>query len=153
MTDLLTLKNIDEAKLYNYIGIEPFTIVVADWNTSLNFYEIVWDGNKAHFSQLGLTNHIWSSSTLYTEEKKAERYQWFKDFETKNKLSSESILNFHKTAGKGNTDYGVIMHRGFVKMTSITQIEKTGDTIEIKFINLKTQETSVKILNSFVLIN
>jgi len=45
------------------------------------------------------------------------------------------------------------MDRGFVKTTSITQIEKTGETIEIKFLNLKTQETSIQTLNFSELIN
>jgi len=153
VTDILALKNINDAQSYNYSAIEPFTLVVADWNASLNFYEIVWDGLQAHFSQLALTNHIWSSSTLYTEKKKEARREWFRDFKSSNKLSPDSLLKFHKTAGKDNADYGVIMDRGFVKTTSITQIEKTADTIEIKFLNLKTQETSIQTLNFSELIN
>lgn len=153
VSDILSFQNIDDAQKYNYNGIEPFTIVIADWNTSLKFYEIVWDGELAHFNQLSLTNHIWSSSTLYTEEKKQARRNWFKEFKSKNKLSSTSLLDFHKTAGKDNLDYGVIMDRGFVKTTSITQVEKTDGVITMCFNNLKIKETTTQSLNLTEIIN
>jgi uncharacterized protein with NRDE domain len=154
VTNLLSADNIESAvKAYDFNNIEPFTIVIADWNSKLKFYELVWDEAQIHFKQLPLETKIWSSSTLYSEEKKQIRQHWFSDFVSKNKLSSVSLLKFHKTAGKGNTDYGVVMNRGFVKTTSITQIEKTGDTIEMKFLNLNTRETSVQALNFPEIIN
>jgi len=153
VSDLLSLEDINEARKYNYNGIEPFTLVIADWNASLNFYEIVWDGALAHFNLLPLSNHIWSSSTLYTEEKKQARRDWFKDFNAENKLSSKSLLEFHKTAGKGNLDYGVIMDRGFVKTTSISQIEKTDAIVEMRFNNLNAKEISIQSLNLTEIVN
>ena len=148
VTDLLKAENI-EAKIeaYNFDGIEPFTIVIADWNTELKFFELVWDESQKHFKELPLESKIWSSSTLYDEEQKKVRRHWFKDFKSKNKLSSNSLLEFHKTAGSGNDDYGVIMDRGFVKTTSITQIEKTEDAIEMQFYNLNTSEKRAKTFN------
>ncbi|WP_044402572.1 NRDE family protein [Lacinutrix sp. Hel_I_90] len=146
--DLLSAKAIESAiQSYNFNDIEPFTLVIADWNTQLYFYELVWDGASVHFEKLPLATKIWSSSTLYTEEKKQARRKWFETFASKHKLSSKTLLEFHKTAGKGNDDYGVVMNRGFVKTTSITQIEKTGKVIEMRFSNLNTLETSVQLLN------
>jgi hypothetical protein len=146
--DLLSAKAIESAiASYNFNDIEPFTIVIADWNTQLSFYELVWDGTNVHFEKLPLETKMWSSSTLYTEEKKQARRKWFETFKSKHKLMSKTLLEFHKTAGKGNDDYGVIMNRGFVKTTSITQIEKTGELIEMRFSNLNTSETSVQLLN------
>ena len=147
VSDLLSLDDVNDAQKYNYNDIEPFTIVIADWNTSLKFYEIIWDGELAHFNQLPLTNHIWSSSTLYTEEKKQARRNWFKDFKSENELTAKTLLEFHKTAGKDNLDYGVIMDREFVKTTSITQIEKTDVIVSMTFYNLNTSETTTKLLN------
>ncbi|MCF6294819.1 MAG: NRDE family protein [Flavobacteriaceae bacterium] len=131
---------------YNLIDIEPFTLVIVDWNISLKLFELVWDGQQKHFSALALEPKIWSSSTLYSKAMKKERLQWFKDFKIANELHSASIMNFHKTAGYDNKDYGVIMDRDFVKTTSITQVEKKEDVVEMRFNNLQSKNTSVKTL-------
>ena len=54
-------------------------------------------------------------------------------------LNKEIILQFHKTAGNEHKDYGVIMDRGFVKTTSITQVIKTSDSINMNYENLQTE--------------
>ncbi|WP_034061304.1 NRDE family protein [Lacinutrix jangbogonensis] len=148
VTDLLTTEDIEATiASYNFEDIEPFTIVIADWNTDLKFYELVWDEKQKHFQQLPLEAKIWSSSTLYSEDKKEARRDWFEDFISNNEWSSKALLDFHKTAGSGNNDYGVVMDRGFVKTTSITQIEKTDALIEMQFYNLNTSEKTSKIIN------
>ncbi|GGD24764.1 NRDE family protein [Hyunsoonleella pacifica] len=131
--------------VYNFDGIEPFTIVIADWNTTLKFYELVWDGVKKYFEELPLEPKMWSSSTLYDEGMRAERQQWFVDYKLEHILNSDTILEFHKTAGAGNEDYGVVMDRGFVKTTSITQIEKNAGSVTMhyeNFINNKKTSTT-----------
>lgn len=154
VTDLLTCENIEATiESYNFQNIEPFTIVIADWNTDLKFYELVWDEKQKHFQQLPLATRIWSSSTLYTEEKKESRRKWFEAFKTENKLSSKSLLEFHKTAGQGNEDFGVVMDRGFVKTTSITQIEKTDAAIDLQFHNLNTSKKTAITFNLAETIN
>ncbi|WP_299384165.1 NRDE family protein [uncultured Lacinutrix sp.] len=148
VTDLLTAKDIEATvESYNFNDIEPFTIVIADWNTDLKFYELVWDSKQKHFQQLPLETKIWSSSTLYTEENKQARRDWFDTFKSEKELSSRSLLEFHKTAGKDNKDFGVVMDRGVVKTTSITQIEKTNATLEMRFLNLNTSEKTNKMFN------
>ncbi len=127
---------------YNFENIEPFTIVAADWNEGLKFFEFVWDGVKSHFKKIPLSTHIWSSTTLYTDEMKKERHQWFSDFKLENDLNSESILNFHSTVSE-NKDYGIIMDRGLVKTTSITQINKTNGLLKMSFIDLETDQRSI----------
>lgn len=121
---------------YNLIDIEPFTMVIADWNETLKFYELVWNGTDKHVRLLPNEPKIWSSSTLYSNEMKAERLHWFNAFKNENELSASSLLEFHKTAGKDNMDYGVVMDRGFVKTTSITQIHKVGDAVDMRFESL-----------------
>ena len=58
---------------FDFTEIEPFTIVLIDWNTELELYELVWDGSTKHFVKLPQQPRIWSSSTLYTEETKKLR--------------------------------------------------------------------------------
>ncbi|MFD2725437.1 NRDE family protein [Hyunsoonleella rubra] len=127
---------VDTMGSYDYDDIEPFTIVVADWNQGTEFYELVWDGATKYIKELPFEAHIWSSSTLYNGVMRTERQNWFKDFKSHHILDANSVMTFHKTAGKGNLDYGVIMDRGFVKTTSITQIEKTGGSVEMRYANL-----------------
>jgi len=152
--DLLVADAIElSVELYDFNDIEPFTIVIADWNKSLKFYELVWDGENKHFVELRLEPKIWSSSTLYSEDKKQKRLQWFNDFKAENKFTLESALKFHKNAGEGNKDYGVIMDRGHVKTTSITQVEKNDDGVDMRFENLNTFETTTKLFNFLEVVN
>ena len=146
--DLLDSKLIIEAvKNYNLTDIEPFTMVIVDWNNSLEFFELVWDGTQKHFKSLDKEPHIWSSSTLYNQAMRQERKQWFNDFKTENELNLETLSVFHKTAGKNNNDYGVIMNRGFVKTTSITMVEKNGDSVCMKYQDLATNKETLQFLN------
>lgn len=141
--DLLTATDfLQLIESYNLIGVEPFTIVLVDWQDGLRFYEFVWDGVAKHVKKLPLEPKIWSSSTLYTEEMKQARLDWFDIYKTKNDLNPESVLQFHKAAGKGNKDFGVIMDRGFVKTTSLTQVEKQGTNLKMDFFNLQNQTVS-----------
>tara|TARA_R100000935_G_C2805232_1_gene152314 strand:- start:482 stop:1189 length:708 start_codon:yes stop_codon:yes gene_type:complete len=139
--DLLAAVKIDEAvENYNLNNIEPFTIVAVDWNSSLRFMELVWDGKTKHFKDLALKPHIWSSSPLYSIEMKKSRETWFQDFQQKNMLDSESLWKFHTSAGIGDTNMDVIMDRGFVKTQNITQVEKISEEINMRFMDLKDQE-------------
>lgn len=135
--DFMVANNIfDALSNYSLDGIEPFTMVIADWNASLMFFELVWDGQERHVTQLPNAPKIWSSSTLYSKAMATERLSWFNTFKNKNELDASAVLNFHKTAGNAHKDYGVIMDRGFVKTTSITQITKVNNVINMRFESL-----------------
>ena len=143
LKDLLVCDNIEQAvKDYNLVDVEPFTLVIVDWFNHLKLMQLVWDGEEKHVKKLPLEAYIWSSSSLYSEEMKAERKFWFENFKAENELNKNSVLEFHTTAGKGNLDYGVIMDRKFVKTTSITQVSKTNGNVEMIFNNLAAEETS-----------
>lgn len=136
--DLLAATSIDIAvENYDFKNIEPFTIVAVDWNSGLRFMELVWDGEIKHFKELGLKPHIWSSSPLYSSEMKIYREKWFQEFQQRNIPNAQSLWDFHTSAGIGNPDIDVVMDRGFVKTQNITQIERTNDTIEMRFMDLR----------------
>jgi Transport and Golgi organisation 2 len=132
---------------YNFNDIEPFTMVIADWNEGLRFYELVWDGLQKHFMEWPLKPKIWSSTTLYSEAMRQERLDWFEDFKIRNELNATTLLQFHKTAGTGNEDYGVIMNRGFVKTTSITQVEKNDHVLNMHYENLQNKIVTDTVFN------
>ena len=143
--DLLASNNlVVSINNYNLDDVEPFTLVIADWNNHLKFFELVWDGMQKHITNLAIEPNIWSSSTLYTDKMKKERLKWFNDFKNVNELNPEAMLNFHKTSGENNQYYGVVMDRDYVKTTSITQIEKLEDVIKIRFNNLQTNKSTIK---------
>lgn len=133
-----------EINSYDFQGIEPFTMILVDWGQELYFYELVWDGVKPHLKKLGLKNHIWSSSPLYSSEIKKLRETWFKEFQHKKNLTYESLWDFHHSAGVGNKNIDLVMDRGFVKTKSITQIIKTSEKIKMKYEDLQKKEISEK---------
>lgn len=121
----------------DFNGIEPFTIVLVDWNTSLQLYELVWDGNQQHLTALPQEPRIWSSSTLYTQEVKQLRKDWFADWVRNNQeYSQKDIVAFHMDAKKGTPETSVKMKRWYVETVSVTSVEKKSDTIDFTYHDL-----------------
>ncbi|WP_430409891.1 NRDE family protein [Kordia sp.] len=153
--DFLATDTIQETiESYNLNLIEPFTIVIVDWNEEIQLFELVWDGTQKHVQKLPLTTpHIWSSSTLYTEEMKQLRRDWFADFQQKNTLDATSILDFHQNAGIGNATIDIMLDRGVVKTMSITQIEKNQEEVTMKYKDFNAASENIISLNSAVVVN
>jgi hypothetical protein len=141
--DLLADEDFPKAAgAYDLAEVEPFTVVAADWQNELSFYEFVWDGRKKHFKDLPLKPHIWSSSPLYSEEMKQLREEWFAELQKNKDLTPEALLDFHFSAGKGDKDEGVIMDRGFVKTMSVSQVIVSSEKVEFYYKDLATEEVS-----------
>ena len=149
VTDLLISEDVFTAiDNYNLKGIEPFTIILVDWENDLVLYELVWDGSISHFSEKPLAPQIWSSSLLYSEEMKKKREVWFSEFIFKHLNPNPlELLEFHKTAGEGRKETDLIMDRGFVKTKSVTQVSKSK-LINFRYEDLQTSEVNeVEILD------
>lgn len=143
--DFLATNSIEELySSYNFSGIEPFTMIIVEYQGNLKLFEMVLNETDNHLRKLAIQPRIWSSTTLYTESMIAERRTWFNDFISQHELDSEGLFKFHKTAGNSNLDYGVVMDRGFVKTTSRTQVEKESDAIEMRYENLKDNTKSIQ---------
>ena len=122
---------------FNFEEIEPFTIVLVDWKVSLNAYELVWDGVVKHFKKLDNKPKIWSSSTLYTNDEKQLRRDWFSEWlGEKNNFSQKEIINFHQDNTKGNLETSLRMKRSYVETVSITSVKKIANAIDINYIDL-----------------
>lgn len=124
VTDLLMTKDLlNEIDNYDFNDIEPFTIILVDWEKEMRLLELIWDGRLPHFTEKPLVPTIWSSSLLYPISVKQKREEWFDDFLSSTKdLSEGALLHFHKTAGEGSSDNDLIMDRGFIRTKSISQI-------------------------------
>jgi len=142
VTDLLGAADIKlTIKSYDFRNIEPFTIILVNWINDLELHELVWDGTKTHFSEKPLMPHIWSSSLLYSESDKKKRESWFSDFIFNNLRPTETeLLDFHKTAGEGDSQTNLIMDKGFVKTKSISQFSKKEPISNFRYEDLETQE-------------
>lgn len=138
VTDILAQNNLWEAmQKYTCDNLEPFTLVGVDWSTQLAFYEMVWDGTEKHLRILDAQiPHIWSSSTLYTEQMKQMRKDWFADYQLNNTINKESIIHFHKTGGIGNEYYDLLIKRGDLQTRSITQVSLENDLPLMKYEDL-----------------
>ena len=127
---------------FDFTNIEPFTLILIDWDVKLVTYELVWDGMKKHFKPLAQEPKIWSSSPLYTSEMKAERELWFTNWLENNKQESlKNILEFHKNDSLGTKEISPKMKRKFVETVSITSIKKE-ENVEISYIDFNTKNHS-----------
>ena len=109
-------------------NIEPFTLILVDWEISLATYELVWDGVTKHFKKLAQEPEIWSSSTLYTAEMKASRRAWFADWLSENKtFQQQEIINVQTSTDKGTPETSLKMKRNFVETVSVTSVKKEKD--------------------------
>ncbi len=119
---------------FDFKGIEPFTIVLVDWNTKLTIYELVWDGSKKHFEELRQEPKIWSSSTLYTQEEKVLRKMWFNDWlENDQEFTQENILKFHHNSEIGTPENSLKMKRDYVETVSVTSVEKNTTKVVMNY--------------------
>ena len=119
----------------NLHNIEPFTMLFMD---SKEVNSLVWDGENKNVRDYDpQKTHIWASSTLYNDYWKERRQIWFEDWQKKNDADAESILKFHRSAGDGDPENDIVMNRGgMVCTTSITQINKTKNNLNLSFLDL-----------------
>lgn len=119
---------------FDFSGIEPFTIVLVDWNAELLAYELVWDGVQKHFSELSQEPKIWSSSTLYTQEDKQLRKEWFQDWlNNQTEFTQQEILKFHHNSELGTPEISLKMKRSYVETVSVTSVKKDNSIIEMNY--------------------
>ncbi len=132
--ELLIAEDFEEAQLIiDLKTIEPFTMVVVDWSEENKLFEFVWDGFERHLKALAWQPIIRSSSTLYTDQMKEMRQDWFREWFIGKSMSPENILDFHKHGGVGFPEVDVFMKREKVGTVSITQVSKIGNDIEMTY--------------------
>lgn len=128
----------------NLDNIEPFTIIL--WNNG-DLYECRWDGNHKHtLKQDPNQPYSWSSVTLYDNEVRAKRSDWFKNWLSENPAPSlEAIMHFHLFGGEGDAHNDLCMNRNGVMLTvSITGMEITADGSIMKYTDLQDNSSTVQ---------
>ncbi|MET2985938.1 NRDE family protein [Aureibaculum conchae] len=127
-------------------GVEQFTLVIVDWNVDLKLLEFVWDGEEKHLKAKAQKPQIWSSSTLYDEDVKQLRWDWFEKWQKKNEITQESILKFHHTAGIGDPKIDVMMGRKKGGTVSITSIFKEQNSLGMVYEDVRDNKKSKLII-------
>jgi uncharacterized protein with NRDE domain len=122
-------------------NVEPFTIVTVDGDGGSNsFNEFVWDGINKYVSELDKdVPRIWSSITLYNEEQRMLRKDWFNRFHMSsgNDMSPAKVLSFHTGMHTPDESVNVVMNRaGGMKTVSITQITSEKGKIIMLYADL-----------------
>lgn len=136
---------VNAIELLDLEGVEPFTIVLVDWSNELAAYELVWTGTEKSFKELSETPHIWSSSTLYTEEMKQMRRNWFADWlnnQEQGQFNQDEVLNFHKDDSKEAT-VSLKMKRETVQTVSVTSFKKEADAMALQYHDLLNNSLTI----------
>lgn len=139
-----------EIEQYDFNDIEPFTLLIVDWNLDLRLIELIWDGTNIQITDLPLKPKIWSSSTLYNSEMKTFRKQWFQEYLSQNGSSSEELLYFHEHYGVGDPMLDLKIDRGLLKTVSITMFEKSQEDMKFVYKDLLKQKTETLRFNSIL---
>lgn len=126
--------------------VEPFTLIWKDDNT---FFQLVWDGKENHVEDLDSgRNYIWSSSTLYTDEQKSRRNEYFQNFILKDGPIPVKLREFHLSRPFGEASCDFQMERPGVKTIAMTQILRARDSFTMEYLNLMDGSTLVSELSS-----
>lgn len=129
---------------FDFTDIEPFTLILVDYNLQLETYELVWDGTIKQVTKLAQEPKIWSSSSLYSDEMKQLRKDWFENWISENtEFHQEKILEFHQNENLGNKEISLKMKRSFVETVSTTSIKKENNNVEITYFDFLKDEVRI----------
>ena len=123
-------------ELIDLNGIEPFTIILF---SEKKLHQLQWNELNKSTLELDITKHyIWSSSTLYEKEVRAERAKWFEDFMNSEKnITKDKLLDFHQFTEKENRNFGLQINRNdHLKTISITQCNIANSDFIFTYIDL-----------------
>lgn len=135
----------------NLTGVEPFTLLLIEHVNSLQICQLVWDEEQLHVSTIDTDKpHIWSSSTLYNEEAKQVRMNWFTRWlDQYNDEPDINILSFHLQKHNSNELIDIIMNRpNGLQTVSVTQLNvQFNNSKFIYFDFIKKEKTELEFNN------
>lgn len=140
----------DFLKEYDFEGIEPFTLIkIAHPSGKKVLHEIRWDGHQLkHGIADSHRPHIWSSVTLYDEQMRAKREQWFEEWLTSGReFTAQAIQDFHLHGGEGDPTVDFKMTRsGGLQTISLSCITVSHTHAHMEYLNLLTRQRSAESL-------
>ena len=130
LLDLLSINGKEKMISYDdFKGIEPFTMIIIDWSSDYELYELRWDGVKKYLKTLENRSQIWSSSSLYNSSIKNKRKELFRVWlEDNNRYEVADIMDFHNLE-TDDPKNGIRMNRDHFCSVSLSCIKKYKDEI------------------------
>lgn len=129
-------------------GVEPFTLLLIDYQNQTEFYELRWDGEQKYRKFLNPERaQIWSSATLYDKETQQLREQWFTNWLIKNRDDQDyNILNFHTTKHSNSVENDIRMKREQGLQTlSVSQIRVEENVCNFRYFDfIKNLQTDLE---------
>ncbi len=140
----VVLANISSEKIGEKIGekssktVEPFTLVLVDYNEKLSLTTFRWDGVQKHICNEDVDSpHIWSSATLYDTTAKTQRATWFKNWLKNKENTAAHLLEFHQTKHGNDPENDILMCRlPGPRTVSITQIAVEEENVFFEYLSL-----------------
>ena len=128
---------------YSFENIENFTLVIIHHKNDLQLCEFRWDGSTLSYTSKNPEEaHIWSSSTLYSQQIRTEREHWFADFREQNPdFTREQVIDFHLHGGTGDAHNDMRMNRkGKLITQCIFQVVKQNHYLSFSFHDLLSEQ-------------
>lgn len=93
--------------------IEPFTLLLIEYDTGIEFNQLVWDGSRKHVQKIKSdVPGIWSSTTLYSEAERVARKKWFNNWLARYKEDeNKNIPGFYYEKHSENERQNILMKR------------------------------------------
>ena len=139
---------IEQWKTISLLNIEPFTIVLLQKE---KLFQLRWNANEKETIELAThQNHIWSSATLYTDEVRKLREDWFEEFTNEKSINENDMQYFHLNTDKENSENGLVINRNdVVKTFSVTQVVIENNKVNMFHYDLHNKE---EFSNSFLIL-
>lgn len=136
------IKTIEE---YSLVDIEPFFALVFSWNFGIAIHELIWDGTRKTVNKHQTSRpKIWSASMTYDMDQRQEREDMLQDLIHENaEMTPEILWDFHHQKGDAD-DEEIVIDRGILKTTSITQFSYLEGKEMFRYHALLTDEVSEK---------
>lgn len=132
---------------YDFSELEPFTLLVFEDN---NMFELIVNESNISMKELDVKKpHIYSSSSLYTENSKEDRRLNFFEWYYKSKeITQDEVLNFHqKFLFEKEKDKSKIWGDFILNTVSITSVYKTYVRAKIHYSDQLNDIQLKKVLN------
>ncbi len=119
--------------------IEPFTLVIFYFNKLSAIEELVWDGENIHqFTKLVDQMSTWSSATLYNQEQKKYRNDFFMETLSAQTKSPEDIFGIHKIHDNSQPTVSLnVKKENGIITTCITQLCISNQIDRMRFEDLQ----------------
>ena len=145
LLDLLSIKEKEKLiEFDSFSDIEPFTMIIIDWSSDYELFELRWDGVNKYLKRLENRSQIWSSSSLYNSSAKNKRKEMFRGWlKNNNEYDENGIMDFHNLE-TDDPKNSIRMNRDLFCSVSLSCIKKHKDDLSWRYKDLVGNEEYIE---------